>query len=172
MRPALRGRGRGCNKASWRRSSTVPSGVWGQEAAKPSRHRDPQRPTILRLSAPSPGSGSPGFQVKDAACRVRQGKRRSRRAMQGKISSIFVDDAPQGRLRDEEERFYLRFPSSRRGLRSFTSSLSHTHRKWGSIGNRGTSADRGRQGGLPYGILRVRRGGTSTSTDCLAQGSV
>ena len=68
--------------------------------------------------------------------------------MQGKILSIVAGDAPQGQLRDEEEGFYLRFPSSRRGLRSFTPSLSHTHRKWGSIGNRGTTADRGRQGGV------------------------
>ena len=123
-------------------------GVWGQEAARPSRHRDPQRPMILRLSAPSPDLVYPGFQVKDAAWRVRQGKRSSRRELQEKISSIFADDEPHGRHRDEEEGFYLRFPSSRRGLRSFKPSLSHTNRRWGSIGSRGTAADRGRQGGV------------------------
>ena len=114
--------------------------------------------------------GIPGFQVKDAAWRVRQGNRSSRRALQEKISSIFVDDAPQGRLRDEEEGFCLRFPSSRRGLRSFTPSLSHTHRRWGSIDNRRLAADRGRRGGLPYGILRGHCGGTSTSTAALRKG--
>ena len=74
--------------------------------------------------------------------------RSSRRALQEKISSIFADDAPHGRLRDEEEGFYLRFPSSRRGLRSFTPSLSHTHRKWDIIGSRGTTADRDRHVGV------------------------
>ena len=76
------------------------------------------------------------------------GNRSSRRALQEKISSIFADDAPQGRLRDEEEGFHLGFPSSRRGLRSFTPSLSHTHRRWGSIDSRGAAADRGRLGGV------------------------
>ena len=80
--------------------------------------------------------------------------------MQEKIPSIFADDAPQGRLRDEEEGFYLRFPSSCRGPRSFTPSHSHTHRRWGSIGSRGTAADRGRRRwGLPYGILRGQQRG-------------
>ena len=68
--------------------------------------------------------------------------------MQEKIPSIVADDAPHGRLRDEKEGFYLRFPSSRRGPRSFTPSHSHTHRRWGSIGSRGTAADRGRRGGV------------------------
>ena len=96
----------------------------------------------------------PGFYVKVAAWRVRQRNWSSRRALQGKMSSIVIADAPQGRLRDAEERFSQRFPSSRRGLRSFTPFLSHTNRRWGSIGSRGTAADHGRQGGLPHGFLR------------------
>ncbi len=144
--------------------------------------RDTRRPCLAGTATPNDRRSLafssltrpwvPGFQVKDAAWRVRQGNRSRRRVLQEEISSIFADDAPHGRLRDEDKSFYLRFPSSRRGLRSFTPSLSHTHRKWGIIGSRGTAADRGRQGGLPYGILRGHRGGTSTSTGCLAQGSV
>ena len=57
-RPMPRGRGRGCNKASWRRSSPVPSGVWAQEAAMRSRHQDPQRPTILGFQLPHPTLGT------------------------------------------------------------------------------------------------------------------
>ena len=45
---------------------------------------------------------------------------RSNRKEQGKIASIFVADAPQGRLKTVEEGFPQRFPSSRRGPRSFT----------------------------------------------------
>ena len=73
--------------------------------------------------------------------------RSSRRELQGKIASIFVVDAPQGRLRNAEEGFPQRFPSSRRGLRSFTPFCTHTHRRWGSIDSRGTAADRGRRNG-------------------------
>jgi len=62
----------------------------------------------------------------------------------------------------------MRFPSSRRGLQSFTSLHIQTHRKCGSIGSRGTAADRGRRAERqPYGILGVNRGGTSTGTGYL-----
>ena len=50
-RPTPCGRGRGCSTSSSRRSSSVPSRVWGQEAAKRSRHRDPQRLPILTFSS-------------------------------------------------------------------------------------------------------------------------
>ena len=43
--------------------------------------------------------------------------------------------------------FPQRFPSSRRGIYSFTSFYSHTHRRWVSIGSRGTAAGRDRPGG-------------------------
>jgi hypothetical protein len=43
--------------------------------------------------------------------------------------------------------FPQRFPPSRSGSRSDTSFYSHTHRRWGSIGSRGTAADRGHPGG-------------------------
>jgi len=69
--------------------------------------------------------------------------RSGRRELQGNIASIFVADAPQ----NAEEDFPQRFPSSRRGFRSFTPFFTHTHRRWGSIGNRGIAADRDRRGG-------------------------
>ena len=144
-------------QASWRPSPPVPLGIWGQEASRPSVwHRDPQRPSILRLSAPSPDPGYPGFQVKDAAWRVRPGKRSSRRELQGKIAPIFAADEPQGRLHHEEEGFPQRFPSSRRGFRSFTPFCTHTHRRWGSIGSRGVAADRDRREGRSCVILRCQ----------------
>jgi hypothetical protein len=37
----------GCNKESWRRSSLVPRGVWGHEAASLMPHRDPTNNRIL-----------------------------------------------------------------------------------------------------------------------------
>jgi hypothetical protein len=67
--------------------------------------------------------------------------------LQGKILSIFVADAPQGRLRDAEEGFSRRFPSSRRGLRSFTPCFRHIQRRWGSIGSRAAAANCDRRGG-------------------------
>ena len=76
-----------------------------------------------------------------------RGFKSSRREMQGKILSIFVADAPQGRLRDAEEGFPRQFPSSHRGLRSFTPFFRHTYRRWGNIDSRGAAADRDRRGG-------------------------
>jgi hypothetical protein len=78
---------------------------------------------------------------------MRNHLRSSRRELQGKIAPIFAADEPQGRLRHEEEGFPQRFPSSRRGFRSFTPFCTHTHRRWGSIGSRGVAADRDRRGG-------------------------
>ena len=51
--------------------------------------------------------------------------------------------------------FSQRFPSSRSGSRSDTSFYSHTHRRWGSIGSRGTAADRGHPGGVAVRDFRV-----------------
>ena len=62
--------------------------------------------------------------------------------MQGKILSIFAADAPHGRQRNSEEGFTQRFLSSRRGFWSYTPFFRYTHRKWGSIGSRGATADR------------------------------
>jgi len=81
----------------------------------------------------------------------------NRRELQGKIASIFAADTPQGRLKNAEEGFSQRFPSSRRGFRSFTPFCTHSHRKWGRIGSRGVAADRDRQwGGRSYGILQCQ----------------
>jgi hypothetical protein len=57
-RPTPRGREQGCNTSSWRRSSPVPSGVWGHEAAIHCRLRDPQRPMILAFKLPHPSLGT------------------------------------------------------------------------------------------------------------------
>jgi len=70
-----------------------------------------------------------------------------RRELHWKIASIFVADAPQGRLQNAEEGFPQRFPSSRREFWSFTPFFTHTHRRWGSIGSRGVTADRDRRVG-------------------------
>jgi hypothetical protein len=51
--------------------------------------------------------------------------------------------------------FPQRFPPSRSGSRSDTSFYSHTHRRWGSIGSRGTAADRGHPGGVAVRDFRV-----------------
>jgi len=67
---------------------------------------------------------------------------------------------PKDECKVLEGRFFLRFPPSRRGIWSFTSLYNNIHRMWGSIGNRGTTADRDRRvgeaGGLSYGILRYQ----------------
>ena len=76
-----------------------------------------------------------------------RGFKSSRRALQGRIASIFAADAAQGRLRNVEEGFLQRFLPSCRGPRSFTPFYKHTHRRWGSIGSRGAAADRDRRGG-------------------------
>ncbi len=97
----------------------------------------------------------------------------SRRELQEEIASIFAADEPQGRLQDAEEGFPHRFPSSRRGLRSFTPFFTHTHRKWGSIGSRGVAADRDRRrGGGRTGLYGSDRGSMSTGTECPAKGLV
>ena len=99
--------------------------------------------STLRMSRPAMTSG------------FRSSKRRE---LQGKITSIFVADAPQGRLKNAEEGFPQRFPSSRRGFRSSTPFFTHTHRRWGSIGSRGVAADRDRRGGA---IVRDSTGSTA-----------
>jgi hypothetical protein len=67
--------------------------------------------------------------------------------LQCKIALISAAEEPHGRLKSAEGFLSQRFPPSCRGLRSFTSLCRHTHRRWGSIGNRGTTADRDRRGG-------------------------
>ncbi len=65
---------------------------------------------------------------------------------------------------------FLRFPPSRRGLRSFTSLCSHTHGKWGNIDSRGTTADRDcRGGGGRTGFYVINHGNASTVTECPAK---
>ncbi len=71
----------------------------------------------------------------------------ARRSLQRSDRDDFAAVRSKGDCEELEEGFHLRFPSSRRGLRSFTSLYSHTHRMWGNIGSRGTAADRGRRGG-------------------------
>ncbi len=71
----------------------------------------------------------------------------ARRNLQRPDRGDFGAVRPKGGCEELEGGFHLRFPSSRRGLRSFTYLYNHTHRKWGTIGSRGTTADRGRRGG-------------------------
>ena len=55
---------------SWRPSPSVPLGVWGQEAARPSNwHRDPRRPSILGFQLPHPTPGT-----RDFKSRMRRGE--------------------------------------------------------------------------------------------------
>jgi len=71
----------------------------------------------------------------------------------------------QRRVRSVERGFFLRFPPSRRELRSFIPLYNHAHRMWGNIGSRGTAADSasGRGGGRT-GFYDSNRGSASTST--------
>ena len=71
----------------------------------------------------------------------------ARRNLQRSDSGDFAAVRPKGGCEELEGSSHLRFLSLRIGLRSFTPLYIHTHRRWGSIGNRGTSADRGRRGG-------------------------
>ena len=132
-----------------------------------SRHRDPQRPAIFCFQLPHPtlstGILRQGCGVESPTMEAEQ--------PEGDAREDLVDRRHRRtpwRLRDAEEGVFQRFPSSRREIRSFTPFLIHTHCRWGSIGRRDTAADRGRQGGLPYGISSVNRGSTSTGTSFLA----
>ena len=58
-----------------------------------------------------------------------------------------LSGAPQGRLPGAGEGFSLRFPSSSIGTYFLNTFYNHTHRMWGSIESRGTTADRGRRKG-------------------------
>ena len=70
-----------------------------------------------------------------------------RREVQGKIVTIFAADNPRNDCEELEGVFPYRFPPSCRGFRSSTSSPhNHNHRRWESIGGRGTTTDRGRKG--------------------------
>ena len=72
-----------------------------------------------------------------------------RRALKGKIATIFDAVRPMGDCEELKRDYFLRFPPSRIGPPSFTSLSSHIHRMWGSIGScgsRGTTADSGRRG--------------------------
>jgi hypothetical protein len=90
--------------------------------------------------------------------------------LQGKNTSIFAADAPQGRLQTEEEGFPQRVPSSRSGFRAFIPLYTHTHRKWGSIGSRGVAGERDRRGGGGrVGFYGVNRGDTSAGTESPAK---
>jgi hypothetical protein len=72
--------------------------------------------------------------------------RSKKRAVQEKIAMISADDDPEF-LRGAARVFFLAVSPSRGGLWSSTSPRMHTHRRWGGIGGRGTTADRGRRGG-------------------------
>jgi hypothetical protein len=65
-------------------------------------------------------------------------------ALQWRIPRSSATRHPRGDCLGPEEGFYRRFPSSRRGIYSFTPLYSHTHRRWGRIGSRGRAADRAR----------------------------
>ena len=70
--------------------------------------------------------------------------RSSWRLLRRRIPRSSATRHPRGDCRGPEEGFYRRFPSSRRGIYSFTPLYSHTHRRWGRIGSRGRTADRAR----------------------------
>ena len=70
--------------------------------------------------------------------------RSSWRSLQRRIPRSSATRHPRGDCRGPEEGFYRRFPSSRRGIYSFTPLYSHTHRRWGRVGGRGRAADRAR----------------------------
>ena len=102
-------------------------------------------------------SPDPGQRIGMSRPAMTSGFMSRRRALQGRIASIFAADAPQGRLRNVEGGFLQRFPPSCRGPRSFTPFNTHTPRRWGSIGSRGVAADRDRRGwGRSYGIQRCQ----------------
>ena len=76
----------------------------------------------------------------------------TRRALQGKIATIFADDDPRF-LRGATRGFFLAVSPSRGGLQSSTYPRMHTHRRWGGIGGRGTAADQGLRGGSRFAII-------------------
>jgi len=93
--------------------------------------------------------------------------------LQCKIALISAAEEPHGRLKSAEGFLSQRFPPSCRGLRSFTSLCSHTHRKWGNIGIRDTVADRDRRGGGAGGLTGLygfNINFTSTGTEFHAKG--
>jgi hypothetical protein len=77
----------------------------------------------------------------------RRGRRRRGETYKRSDRGDFAAVRPRGGCEELEGDFHLEFSSSRRGLRSFTSLYSHTHRMWGNIGSNGTTADCGRRGG-------------------------
>jgi hypothetical protein len=96
--------------------------------------------------------------------------RRSHIGLQDKMLSILRYDAPPGATTRAGEGFYRRFPSLSKGIYSFTPHCSHTHRRWGSIGSRGTGRGSRPPGGGAVQDLRVSTaGGTSTGTSYPAQ---
>ena len=90
--------------------------------------------------------------------------RSSRRALQSQIVSIFAAVTPRGRMQNVGGGFSLRIFPSRRGPRSYTSFYSHIHRRWGSIGSRGTTVELGRKGAANHDRKGVNRGNTSKGT--------
>ena len=90
---------------------------------------------------------APGTTSLVAAWRNRRDGYGAENTLQGKIEAIYDADDPMGDCEEPKGCCCQRFHPSRRRLRSFPSLLSHTNRKWSSIGNRSTVADRGRMGG-------------------------
>ena len=126
------------------RASINRGGTWGHAAAIPGpRYREAGPPRAIGNRRRKIVSPNPRQRIMMSRPAMTRGFRSSRRELQGKIASIFVIDAPQGRLRNAEEGFPQQFSSSRRGPRSFTPFRTHTHRRWGNIDSRGTAADRG-----------------------------
>jgi hypothetical protein len=114
-----------------------------------SPYRGGSRDMRVRASPP-PSAGSwlhiyliltlgPGAIIQGRGDEEPKGTEEARRNMQRSDRGDFVAVRPRGACEELEGGFHLRFPSSRRGLRSFTSIYTHTHRSWGSIGSRNTT---------------------------------
>jgi len=158
MRSSIQGRIQAARRRNEATYIIEPIGVWGQETRGETPHRDPHRPPDLGSQLPNldpgirsdkswsrRGEAEGGGAAEDCCKGTEQpeGAARLDRA-----------DLRRGRLRGARGCFSVRFPPSRRGLRSVTSLYIHTRRRWGSIGSRGTSADRGRQGGATVRDLK------------------
>ena len=126
----------------------------------------------LKLRIPDPGTRSDkswslrGEAGGDNATSNNDARGRSSRSgykVGSRRSSVAV--LPKGGCQEQARVFFRRFPSSSIGIYFLHAFYSHTHRMWGSIDNRGTTADRGRRkGGGRTGSQGSKWGSTSMVT--------